>query len=382
MRSESDVAIVGLGAMGSAAAWRLAERGAAVVGFDRFDPPHDRGSSHGESRIIRSAYYESPLYVPLVRSAFALWRELEAVSGEQILTMTGALSIGPETSEQVAGALESAQAHGLAHELIDRRRMESRFPQHRLAAGEVALYEAEAGFLRPERAIAAALARARGLGAELYRDTAIDEISGEGKGVVIRAGGRSWRARHAVVAAGAWHVKGLLPDLAVPIEVTRQLMGWFPADRGLFTPVSFPVFVRHLGRPPFTFAYGFPIVEASTVKVGLAREGDPADPDGLDRDVHPEDLEPLVEFVRTHLAGVEPRAIKAQVCMQENSPDRHFLVGPLPGGRQITVLAGFSGHGFKFAPVIGEIAADLALDGATPHPIEHLSLERHLEGAC
>jgi sarcosine oxidase len=199
--------------------------------------------------------------------------------------------------------------------------------------------------------------------------------------VVIRAGGRTWRARHAVVAVGSWHATGLLPGLGVPITVTRQVMGWFPADRGLYAASGFPVFVRNLGRQAFPFAYGFPIVEAGTVKVGLAAEGPGVDPDAVEREVSPADLVALEDYVGSHLVGVEVRPVRTRVCLQDNSPDRHFVIGQRPGTPQVTVLAGFSGHGFKFAPVIGEIASDLALEGGTEHPIDHLRLERYLEAA-
>jgi len=365
-----DVAIVGLGAMGSMAAWRLASRGARVIGFDRYDPPHAMGSSHGQSRIIRSAYYEGQGYVPLVREAFGLWRTLEAESGESILTMTGALMIGPPESELVEGSLLSARKWGLSHAELSPADVHKRYPRYRLRDDEIAVYDAVAGFVRPELAVAAALKLARALGAEIHTGEAVDRVE---RGAV-RAGSKTWYSEHVIVCAGAWNATGLLPQLDLHLEVTRQCMVWFrPRTPSLHTPEAAPVFV-HGTTGDAIHAYGFPSVDGATVKIGVSSESAPLHPDRIDRTVRPKDLAEAARYVKMALPDLDPTPVKSVVCLQENSPDRHFVVGPLQPG--ITVLAGFSGHGFKFAPVIGDIAADLALEGHTARPIEQFEPHR------
>ena len=372
---DADVLVVGLGAMGSMALWRLARRGASVVGFDRFEPPHAFGSSHGESRIIRTAYYEGPGYVPLVREAFGLWRELEGESGVSILTMTGALMIGNPSSDVVAGALASAREHGLEHEVLDPAEVHRRFPRQHLLDDEVAVHEAAAGFVRPEAAIAAALGRAAALGARIFTGHAVERVEPVPGGVQVRAAGRTWRGRHAVVCAGAWNGAGLVDGLDVKLEVTRQCMVWFrPRTPALHAPDLAPVFVHDIGGSPALFGYGFPSVDGETVKIGIAAPTAPQDPESIDRAIHPADLEAAAAYVQTALPDLDPTPVRAVVCLQENSPDRHFVIGAVAPG--ITVLAGFSGHGFKFAPVIGDIAADLALQGTTSRSIAPFSPQR------
>ena len=369
---DADVMVVGLGAMGSMALWRLARRGATVMGFDRFEPPHAMGSSHGESRIIRTAYYEGPGYVPLVREAFDLWRELEVESGVTILTMTGALMIGSPGSDVVAGALASAAEHGLEHEVLSGAEVGRRFARHRLLGNEVAVHEAAAGFVRPEAGIAAALGQARALGARVFTGQVVERVELIPGGVQLRAAGRTWRARHAVVCAGAWNSAGLVDGLDMKLEVTRQCMVWFrPRTPGLHAPENAPVFVHDMGA---RFAYGFPSVDGEMVKIGVSSGSGPQDPETIDREIHPADLEAAADYVKTALPDLDPTPVRAVICLQENSPDRHFVIGALSPG--ITVLAGFSGHGFKFAPVIGDIAADLALQGTTSRSIAPFSPQR------
>ena len=372
---DADVLVVGLGAMGSMTLWQLARRGASVVGFDRFEPPHAFGSSHGESRIIRTAYYEGPGYVPLVREAFGLWRELEGESGVSILTMTGALMIGRPSSDVVAGALASAREHGLEHEVLDAAEVHRRFPRQRLLDDEVAVHEAAAGFVRPEAAIAAALGRAEALGARILTGDAVERVEPVPVGVQVRAAGRTWRGRHAVVCAGAWNSAGLVVGLDVKLEVTRQCMVWFrPRTPALHAPDRAPVFVHDIGGSPALFGYGFPSVDGETVKIGVVAATAPQDPEAIDRVIHPADLEAAAKYVQTALPDLDPTPVRAVVCLQESSPDRHFVIGAV--APDITVLAGFSGHGFKFAPVIGDIAADLALEGTTSRSIAPFSPQR------
>jgi sarcosine oxidase len=366
MRIESaDVLVLGVGTMGSMACWRLACRGVAVVGLEQFEPGHDRGSGHGESRMLRTAYWEGPGYVPLVRSAIELWRQLEQETGTELLTMTGGLMIGRPEEDPVAGALRAAQEHDLPHQLLGREEMARRHPQHRLQEGEVGLWEPGAGVLPPETAIRAAAARAEELGARLHRQLRVTSIE-VGDRVLVRAGDLAFAAPRLVVAVGPW-LGRLLPELNLPLQVERQVMTWFrPGRPDDFAPQRFPVFIH---RRDGVDAYGLPTLDGASVKVAIHHQGRSADPDRLDREVSEADVAPASRVVSGWLRGLDPRPVRASVCMYTNTPDEDFVVGAAPGLPGVVVLGGFSGHGFKFAPVIGEVAADLALEGRTRHPI-------------
>lgn len=365
--AEVDVLVVGCGTMGTQALWRLASRGARVLGIEQFAPGHDRGSGHGESRIIRTAYYEGPQYVPLVTEAFGLWRRLEQETGARLLTMTGGLMIGRPDSGLVQGVLRSAREHGLAHEVLDARAVRRRYPQFRLDDDEMAVFEEAAGVLRPELAITTAARRAQELGAGLRTGTRVETITVDESGrVSVRAGGATFRARHLVVSGGAWN-PGLLPPLGASITVERKVLTWFrPDDPALFVPDRFPIFIWEREGTQW---YGIPSMDGQTVKLVVHRGGIRSDPDHLDREVHAEDLEPITHLVSRRIEGVAPVVVRSGVCMYSLSPDEHFMIGSPAGMPEITFLGGFSGHGFKFAPVIGDIAADLALERATARPI-------------
>jgi len=357
----ADVAVVGLGAMGAMSAWRLAARGARVIGFERFRPGHDRGSSHGDTRIFRTAYFESPEYVPLLQRANGLWRQLEDESGAELLTITGGLAIGPPDGELVTGVLASARQNDLPHRLLDVAEMKRRYPQHRLERGEISVREDEAGYLRPERSVAAAAARAEALGARLLIETEVEAIDVSGSGVTITTSRGRFAAERALITAGAWTPK-VVARLHLPLTVERQVLAWLAVDNpASYAPERFPVFIRETqdGR----FRYGFPTTDGRSIKLGRHHEGDEVDPDSIDREVRESDLQPIRDFARANLLGVTDDVVTACVCMYTNTPDERFLVSTpaeLPG---VTVLSACSGHGFKFAPVIGELMAGSILDG-------------------
>jgi sarcosine oxidase len=359
-QAHADVAIVGMGAMGSLSAWRLAARGARVIAFERFRPGHDRGSSHGDTRIFRTAYFESPEYVPLLERAGQLWRELETETGIELLTLTGGLAIGETDSGLVKGVLASAALHGLPHRVLDATQMESLHPQHRLSDGEVAVLENDAGFLRPERSVAAAAARAETLGARVMVETEVTSIEASSTGVVVDSSRGRFAAERALVAAGPWTAQ-LLPGLGLPLKVERQVQAWLAVDdSAAFLPSRFPVFIREIegGR----FRYGFPTTDGRSIKLGVHHEGTESDPDTIDREVADADVEPLKVFARDMLRDVSYRVLDARACMYTNTPDQRFIaISPaeMPG---VTVLSACSGHGFKFASVIGELMADAILD--------------------
>jgi sarcosine oxidase len=385
----ADVAVIGVGAMGSASLWQLAERGVSVIGFERFHPGHNKGSSHGESRIFRTAYLEGPGYVPLSQRAVALWRRLQEASDVPLMTQNGALMLGQRDSSVITATMRSINAYGLPHELLTEDELRSRYPGHRVDPGEIAIHENDAGFIRPEAAIRAAVARAEELGARILRSTVVEHIELGPDRVRLIAGDVVCEAHHAIVSVGSWLGK-LLPELGLPLRVTRQLPGWYPVERPeLFTPDRFPVFMRDIGdhsRPGDILAtdstfYGFPTLDGKTIKVAVHREGTLADPDALNRVVTREDLAEVRSYIEAFLNGVSTDPVKTEVCMYTNTPDHDFLVGSPPGMHQLTILGGFSGHGFKFSSVMGEVAADLALHGTTEHPVEFLSPNRFLARA-
>ncbi len=349
--------------MGALSAWRLAARGARVIGFEQFRPGHDRGSSHGDTRIFRTAYFESPEYVPLLKRAHQLWRQLEEESGAQLLTMTGGLAIGRPDGELVAGVLASARENRLRYRLLNAIEMGRLYPQHRLDAGEVAVLDEKAGFLRPERSVAAAASRAEALGARLLADTQVTSVDASSGGVLIETSRGRFAAERALVAAGAW-TSTLLPGLGLALEVERQVMAWLAVDDpASFAPQRFPIFIREVdaGR----FRYGFPSTDGRTIKLAVHHEGTNADPDSIDREVGAADLLPIRDFAHEHLHGVTGEVIDASICMYTNTPDERFLATSPAGMPGVTVLSACSGHGFKFAPVMGELIADLILDAQT-----------------
>jgi sarcosine oxidase len=294
--------------------------------------------------------------------------------------MTGGLHMGPPDSPAFAGALLSAREHGVAHEVLDAAEVGRRFPQHALRPGELGLLEDEAGYLLPENCIAAALKLAAALGAATHFDSPVEEVEAIAGGVCVRAGGRTWRARHAVVATGAWNAKLDLPGLGVPLKVVRQSQAWFRTRRpALHHPALAPVFVRHVGEmvPGTEFAYGFPSLDGRTVKVGVFdAEEEVVDPDTVDRTPLPADWASVSNFVRAAMPDLDPEPERVAVCLQEFTPDSHFVVGPLAEAPAITALVGFSGHGFKFASALGEAAADFATRGGTDLAVGHLDAAR------
>lgn len=351
-----DVIVVGLGGMGGAIAYHLARRGRRVLGLDRLAPPHDAGSSHGKSRIIRQAYYEDPAYVPLVLRAYELWEALERDSGETLLVKTGGLMIGAPDSPIVAGSTESARRHGLKYRMLSPEDVGRWFPAFRLEPHEVAVYEEEAGVLFPERAVAAHLRLARAAGAELRLDEPVESWVAGSDSVSVRTPAGRYQAERLVLAAGAWNPR--LLGGAFPLEVERQVSLWFrPAERPEWFEEHLPVFIWDRGPEPAL--YGLPGLEGEGVKVGLHHGGQVGDPDRLPRQVTEDDVEPVRRLLARRMPLLDPEPVQASVCLYTNTPDRHFLVGTHPDHPAVVLAAGFSGHGFKFCPAIGEAVADL-----------------------
>jgi sarcosine oxidase len=374
-----DVIVVGLGGMGSAAASHLAGRGRKVLGLEQHGPAHDRGSSHGDSRVYRQAYFEDPAYVPLLLRAFDLWQELGRAFGTELLTVTGGLMLGPPDSRTVAGSRASAQAWGLAHTMLDATEITARFPAFRPAPDEIGLYEANAGFVRPEATVSAHLGLAGAAGADLRFGQRVSGWDAGADGVEVTVDGETFFADRLVLSAGPW-AGTVLAGLGLPLSVERQVQFWFapPGGTAPFAAGHFPVYVWD--SESGDQAYGFPAADdpAEGVKVAFFRHGGPADPDHLERSVAPDEADDLREFLRTRLPGLPGEVVRAVPCMYTNTPDEHFVLGLHPDADNVVLAAGFSGHGFKFVPVIGELLADLAVDGGTVAAIDLFAPDRLL----
>jgi sarcosine oxidase len=366
-----DVIVVGLGGMGSAAAHHLARRGRRVLGLERFGPAHAQGSSHGGSRIYRQAYAEDPAYVPLLLRARELWEEAAANSGQDLFTATGGLVIGHPDAEPVAGTLRSAREWGLPHEVLDAAEVRRRFPTLTPSEAEVAVHEDAAGVVRPELAVRAHLDLAAAGGADLrFQEPVVTWEALPSGGVAVTTPRARYHADRLVVAPGAW-APGLLPGL-VPLRVERRVMYWFAPRSGVqdFAPDRHPVYIWG-GEVEGDEMYGFPALDGPDggVKVAFHSRGGPADPDSLDRTVHATEVDAMRRHLGTRIPALAGELVRGAVCMYVNTADEHFVVCRHPDHEDVVVACGFSGHGFKFVPVIGEILADLALEGATRHPI-------------
>ena len=376
-----DVIIIGLGGMGSAAAYHLAGRGRRVLGFERYSPPHEWGSSHGRSRIIRQAYFEDPAYVPLLLRAYELWEQLEKNSDEDILTVTGGLMIGYPNSDLVEGSRESAEKHDLPYEMLDAPEIKRRFPVFEPTSDTVALYEERAGFVRPETSISAHLELAARRGADLRFGQPILSWSADSSGdrVTVETTEGTFEAERLVISAGSWAPE-LLSELELPLEVTRQILFWFePDDITPFRPENFPVYIWEPDDGN-TF-YGIPAHDGERgVKATFFRaDSIPCTPETIDREVKEADVEFVRQYIGRYLPRLDGKPLQAQTCMYTNTPDLHFVLAPHPEHSQVIVAAGFSGHGYKMASVVGEILADLATEGSTSHPIDLFSPTRSFE---
>ena len=371
-----DVAIVGLGAMGSAAAYHLAKRGKSVLGLDRYSPPHVLGSSHGQTRIIREAYFEDPSYVPIVRRAHELWRDLEEVSGRDLLLQTGGLMIGRPEGDLVKGSENSARLHGLPYEMLSHSELVKRYPGFRPADDMVAIWDPMAGILYPEACIEAHLALAREAGADLRFEERVIDWRAEGDGVVVNTANGSYRADRLIISAGAW-LPGLITDLGLPIEVERQVLFWFEprANSELFKAEACPIFACGYDGEPHL--YGFPDL-GEGVKTAIMHFGESSDADTLRREVDDRDEQAIRSQLERFMPDAAGRRLDAQVCMFTNTPDRHFLIDFHPLHSQVVIASPCSGHGFKFASAIGEILADLVGEGKTGHDISLFGIDRLL----
>jgi sarcosine oxidase len=374
MREErATVIVIGLGIMGSATAWALARRGVRVVGLEQYAPFHALGSSHGKTRIIREAYFESPEYVPLVQRAYELWDELGERTGRRLLRVTGGVSIGRLDSPFIVGARESAQRHGLAHELLDAQEARKRFPVLALPDDFVALVEGRAGILFAEECWRAFCEDAVRHGAELRFGVRVDGFVPDGEGMTVETESGRLRADRVVVTAGPWSAT-LLADLGLPLEVRRVLVVHVqPDDPTRFRPEVLPIFIMDVPEGEY---YGFPFLPDQGVKFGRHDDGEVCTPESVRRTVTDDEVRWMTGVLERYLPGAAREVVMTVTCLYTMTPDSHFVIDRHPEWPQVVFAAGFSGHGFKFASVMGEALADLALEGASRLPIGFLSFRR------
>jgi len=369
-----DTIVVGAGSMGSAAMFHLASRDLRVLGLDQFDVPSDRGASVGVNRIIRLAYSEDPGYVPLLRRAYELWRDLERVVDERLLVITGGIDAGPEDGEIVTGSLRSCKEHHLAHEVLTAAELHRRFPGYRLPKNAIAVYQADGGFLMSERCVATHLNAALARGAEVHGRERVRGWDAFDGGVRVTTDRGHYEAGALVITAGPW-TPHVVPNLARLVVPERQVVLWaVPRRPEYFQPRRFPVFNMEGAEGRF---YGFPVYHVPGFKIGkYHHRHEQVDPDSVDRTCHPEDEQILREAIRRYFPEADGPTLAMKVCLFSNTPDEHFIIDRLPEAPRIVVAAGFSGHGFKFCSVVGEIVADLVVDGSTRFGLDLFRLNR------
>jgi sarcosine oxidase len=369
-----DVIVLGVGGMGSAALFELARRGRRVLGIDQFTPPHNLGSSHGETRVIRKAYFEHPAYVPLAQRAYERWYDLEQRSGKHLLTECGCLAIGPPSGELIAGVRAAASEHGLTIENFETADLRKRFPTFRVPEGAVGVLEPGAGYLMVEACVQAHIDAAHRLGAELRIEERAISWRADGTSVEVETTAGRYRAARLILTAGPWAGQ-LLARWGAKLRVMRQVLLWFATtDDSAFRRDVFPVY---FAETPAGFFYGLPVIDHLGHKVAQ-HYGAPEllTPEEIQRTVQSADEVPLREFLRAYLPQADGPLRHGQTCIYTLTPDRHFLIDLHPDHANVAVAAGFSGHGFKFASAVGEALADLADTGHTALPIEMFRFAR------
>lgn len=371
-RKKWDAIVVGCGIMGASVSYNLASRGLQVLNLERFGVNHKFGSSHGKTRIIRLAYYEDPRYVPLLRRAFQSWKEAEAKSGKRLLQITGGLMIGRENGELVRGVLKSAKTHGLPYEVLSPAKAEERFPAFTLGEEYTAVFEPNAGVLFAEECVRAFVGLGSEAGCEFRFSEQVRGWRSGPEGVEVRTSNGTQVASKVVFCGGAWN--GQLLHGLVPLQCERQVPLWFSSGgQDAFSPPKMPVFIMEEEKG--VFYYGTPDV-GHGVKVARTHGGEVSEPDDVRREVTERDVAPVREFISRRMTKLDGPPIASTTCMYSNTPDLNFAVGADPADPRIVVVSACSGHGFKFASVLGEVAGDLATDKRPRFDVSFLSLGR------
>jgi len=363
--------------MGSAAAFHLAARNKRVLGIEQFTRAHDKGSSHGDSRIIRQAYYEDPAYVPLVQRAYELWEKLERDSGEKLLRITGGLMIGEVGSRLLTGSIASAVQHHLPYEVLDRRAVAERYPVLKLRESDAAVFETRAGYVRPEAAVRAHLQQAELHGANIHFEEKVLhwEVAPSGS-VRVTTDRAVYEADQLVISPGAW-APDLLAELGIPFVIRRHVMGWFASsDHAGFSPDRFPIYMWDVDTT--SVFYGFPATGPASegVKVAMHSGGEICTATTINRTITRYDEDELRQHLARFIPALDGPLLRAATCLYTLTPDEHFVLSLHPRHPQVAVAAGFSGHGFKFSSAVGEVLADLVTQGSSPLPLQLFSPAR------
>jgi sarcosine oxidase len=381
-----DVVVLGLGAMGSAAAYQLAKRGRNVIGIDRFSPPHAQGSSHGETRITRLAIGEGPHYSPLALRSHEIWREIETSTGEDLLTVTGGLIISGaartaklHVDDFFANTLAAAKRFGIKHEMLDPAEIRRRYPQFDVRDGEIGYFEPGAGFLRPERCIAAQLRLAKELGADIKTGETVLHFEPQKDEVVLHTDRRTVRGKKMIISAGPWLPELIGVPYAAPFRILRQVLFWFDVkELRQYLPQNCPVYIWELQGPKQAI-YGFPAIDGpgGGIKVASQQYENSTTPETIEREVSPAEISAMYRNnVAPFLAGVEEKCVKAVTCLYTQTPDSGFVIGPHPESHRVLIASPCSGHGFKHSAAIGEALAELVTEGRSGIDLSAFSLQR------
>lgn len=378
--SHYDVIVAGAGSMGSATCYYLASRGYSVLGLEQFDTiPHVYGSHAGQSRIIRKAYFEHSGYVPLLERAYANWRELEERTGEKVYHQTGLLYCGPQDHDVIKGVKEAATKYAVDIRPVSEKQDH---PYFKLDENDEMLFEPDAGFLLPEKAIALYIREALANGAVIRTGEKLVQWEKKNGIIQVRTSSGTYTAKKLIITAGAWAAE-TIRELNVPLKVTRQLVLWVePDDISRFLPKNFPCWML-AGENFDGVWYGFPYLSGDDfpgpagLKFALHHAGEETDPETVNREITKEEISHLVEKAKLFFSFAGNRLITARTCLYTNSPDEHFIIDRLPGyDGDVVIAGGFSGHGFKFVSVMGELLAELAMNGKSGLRADFLGLDR------
>lgn len=372
-RAHYDVVILGVGAMGSAACYHLARRGLSVLGIEQFEMGHDRGSSHGRSRVIRKAYFEDPRYVPLLHECYSLWRELEAASGDALLQIAGCLNLGPAEHECIRGARASVEQHRLPHEILGGDEVRRRWPVFQPNAGDVGVYEDEGGMLFPEKCIAAQVRLAEAKGCRILQRTRAMAWSATPQGVIVQTSAGRFECGRLIITAGAW-LPVIAAQLGLPLTIERQVQAWFaPTAPESFAVGRMPVFIHFLADHSY---YGLPHTGDGAVKVARHHGGAATTAETVDRTVSTLDEADIRSYLKRHMPQADGKMLDAKICLYTNTPDENFIIDRHPNHENVLIAGGFSGHGFKFSGLVGRILSELVVEGRTSSPIDLFSVGR------
>jgi len=383
MSKDFEFIILGSGGVGSSAAYHLSRAGKSVLALEQFEIGHNRGASHGESRIIRYSY-EKVEYIRMAVQAYKLWAQVEEELGRKLLTKTGGLDLGwPETpgSQDFQDCIDSLTRENIAHEVIDAKEVRRRFPQFQVPDRVRGLWQADSGVLSPDECVPAIVELARRHGAIVYDNTTVSEIDVESNSVkVVTTSGESFKGKRLIVTPGAWAGEVLRQlGVSIPLTVTCEQYAFFePADKSSFQPDKFPVFINY-GEEPLL--YGFPQLDSFGVKVAEHHGGVTTTADARSFEAEPGRLERLAGRMQRLLPGLTPAINKSATCLYTTTPDRHFIIDKLPGRSNVFVGAGFSGHGFKFTIFVGQLLMELATDQKTTCSIDMFNLARLIRTA-